>query len=89
MQLTDKITLNNNISVLNVEILHTSNGIAPFTRVEPVNKQHLDMHHEHVMDESSMMESEAITILKDMKIITSPENVNPTCCLYIFIFQTI
>jgi hypothetical protein len=86
VQLADEITLNNNTSVSNVEILHTSNGIAPSTHVEPVSKQHLDMHHEHVMDESSMMESGAITIWKDMKTITSPENVNPTCCLYIFIF---
>jgi hypothetical protein len=62
MQLTDEITLNNNISVLNVEILHTSNGIAPFTHVKPVNKQHRDTHQEHAMDASMMMGLKAITI---------------------------
>jgi hypothetical protein len=76
MQLTDKITLDNNISVLNVEILHTSNGIAPSTHVEPVSKQHLDTHHEHVMDESSMMESGDIMMLKVLKMEILPENVN-------------
>jgi hypothetical protein len=54
--------LDNNISVSNVVILHTSNEIAPFTHVKPVNKQHWDMHHEHVMDASMMMGFEAITI---------------------------
>jgi hypothetical protein len=58
----DEITLDNNISVSNVVILHTSNGIAPFTCVEPVNKQHWDMHHEHAMDASMMMGFEAIMI---------------------------
>jgi hypothetical protein len=68
--------LDNNTSVSNVAVLHTSNWIAPSTHVEPVSKRHLDMHHKHVMDESLMMESGAITILKDMTIITSPENAN-------------
>jgi hypothetical protein len=62
MQLTDKTTLDNNISVSNVEIPRISNEIAPFTCVEPVNEQHLDMHHEHAMNASMTMDFVAILI---------------------------
>jgi hypothetical protein len=48
------------INVLNVVILPILNGTVPFTSVEHVDKQHLDMHHEHVMDGSMMMEFVAI-----------------------------
>jgi hypothetical protein len=57
-----KIMLANNINALNVAILLILNGIAPFTHVEPVSKQHQDMRHEHVMDVFLMMGFEAITM---------------------------
>jgi hypothetical protein len=50
-----------NINVLNVAILPILNGTVPFTSVKHVDKQHLDMHHEHAMDGSMMMEFMAIT----------------------------
>jgi hypothetical protein len=50
-----------NINVLNVAILPILNGTVPFTSVKHVDKQHLDTHHEHVMDGSMMMEFMAIT----------------------------
>jgi hypothetical protein len=50
-----------NINVLNAVILPIFNGTVPFTSVEHVDKQHLDMHHEHVMDGSMIMEFMAIT----------------------------
>jgi hypothetical protein len=46
----DKIMLDANINVSNAAIPHISNGVVPFTPVRLVTKQHLDMHHEHVMD---------------------------------------
>jgi hypothetical protein len=49
-----------NINVLNAAILPILNGTLPFTNVEHVDKQHLDTHHEHVMDGSMMMEFMAI-----------------------------
>jgi hypothetical protein len=51
----------NSINVLNAAILPILNGTVPFTSVEHVDKQHLDTHHEHVMDRSMMMEFVAIT----------------------------
>jgi hypothetical protein len=65
-QLTDEIMLNASISVSNVAIPHTSNGVVPFTPAELVMKQHQDMHRKHVMDASTMMEF--------MAILTSREN---------------
>jgi hypothetical protein len=56
-----KIMHVDNINVLNVAILPILNGTVPFTSVEHVDKQHLDMHHEHVTDGSMMMEFVAIT----------------------------
>jgi hypothetical protein len=55
-----KTILVNNTNALNVAILLILNGTVPFTSVEPVDKQHLDMHHEHAMDTSMMMEFVAI-----------------------------
>jgi hypothetical protein len=55
-------TLINNTNVLNVAILPILNETVPFTSVEPVDKQHLDTHHEHAMDASMMMEFMAIMI---------------------------
>jgi hypothetical protein len=75
-QLMDETMLDANISVLNARIPHTSNGIAPFRPVEPAIKQHLDMHHEHVMNTSMMMDSEAITKSRDMMMVTSPESTD-------------
>jgi hypothetical protein len=69
-----------------MEILHTSNGIAPSTRVEPVRKQHLDMHHKHVMDESLMMESGAIMISMDTTMVTLLENVD-LHVLFVYIYS--
>jgi hypothetical protein len=61
-QLMDEITLITNINVFNGEIPHISNGVVLFTPVEPATKQHLDMHHEHAMDASMMMDFVAILI---------------------------
>jgi hypothetical protein len=55
VQLMDKTIHDDNINVLNVEILHISNGVVLFTPVEPATKLHRDMHHEHVMDAFMMM----------------------------------
>jgi hypothetical protein len=57
-----EIMHDDNTNVLNAVILPISSGIAPFTNVEHAEKRHLDMHHEHVMDESTMMEFVAILI---------------------------
>jgi hypothetical protein len=62
VQLMDKITLNANINALNVVIPHISNGAVLFTPVKPATKQHLDTHHEHVMEASMMMDLVAISI---------------------------
>jgi hypothetical protein len=61
-QLMDEITLVANINVLNVEIPHISNGVVLSTPVKLATKWHLDMHHEHVMDASMMMDLVAISI---------------------------
>jgi hypothetical protein len=58
----DETTLDANINVLNAETPHISNGVVPFTPVELANKQHLDMHHEHAMNASMMMDFMAISI---------------------------
>jgi hypothetical protein len=57
-----EIMHDDNTNVLNAAILPISNGIAPFTSVEHAEKRHLDTHHEHVMDVSTMMEFVAILI---------------------------
>jgi hypothetical protein len=61
-QLMDKIMLDTSINVSNAVIPHISNGVVPFTPVGLVMKQHLDMHHKHVMDISMMMGFVAILI---------------------------
>jgi hypothetical protein len=58
----DEIMLDTSINVSNVAIPHILNGVVPFTLVELVMKQHLDTHHEHVMDEFMMMDFVAILI---------------------------
>jgi hypothetical protein len=68
-------TLINNTNVLNVAILPILNGTVPFTNVKHVDRQHLDMHHEHVMDASTMTEFVAITILKENTMEILLENV--------------
>jgi hypothetical protein len=50
-----EIMHDDSINVLNAAILPILNGTVPFTSVEHVDKQHLDMHHKHVMDGSMMM----------------------------------
>jgi hypothetical protein len=65
-----------NINVLSWTILPISNGTVPFTSVEHVDKHHLDTHHEHVMDGSTMMEFVAITTLRENTMETSPESVD-------------
>jgi hypothetical protein len=65
-----------NINALNAAILPISNETVPFTNVEHVEKQHLDMHHDLVMDISMMMESMDIMTLMAMRMETSPENVD-------------
>jgi hypothetical protein len=68
--------LDASINVLNVVIPHISNGIAPFTPAELVMKQHQDMHHEHVMDRSTMMGFVVITTLRENTMETLPESVD-------------
>jgi hypothetical protein len=58
----DEIMLDVSINVSNAAIPLISNGVVPFTPVGLVMKQHLDMHHEHVMDVSMMMGFVAILI---------------------------
>jgi hypothetical protein len=58
----DEIMLDTSINVSNAAVPHISNGIVSFTPVGLVMKQHLDMHHEHVMDVSMMMGIVAILI---------------------------
>jgi hypothetical protein len=70
-----EIMHDDNTNVLNVVILPISNGIAPFTSVEHVEKRHRDRHHELVVDASMMMASAAITILMDTKMEILTENV--------------
>jgi hypothetical protein len=57
----DEIMHDNNINVLNVVTPPILNGTVHCVNVEHVDKQHLDMHHEHVKDNSMMMGSVAIT----------------------------
>jgi hypothetical protein len=71
-----EIMHDDNTNALNVAILPISNGIAPFTSVEHVEKQHQDTHHELVMDASMMMVSAAITTLMDTKMEILLENVD-------------
>jgi hypothetical protein len=80
-----KTTLVDHTNVLNVVILPILNGTVPFTSVKPVDKQHLDMHHEHAMDASMMMEFVAIMISKENTMEILPENVS---LHLLFVFQT-
>jgi hypothetical protein len=68
-------TLVDNTNVLNVVILPILNGTVPYTNVEHVDRQHLDTHHEHVMDASTMTEFVAIMILKENTMEILLENV--------------
>jgi hypothetical protein len=86
-QLMDKIILDANINVLNVAIPHISNGAVPSTPAKLVTKQHLDMHHEHVMDTSTMMGFVAILILKERIMETSWENVEKHVTGSYFLFS--
>jgi hypothetical protein len=56
-----KIMHVDNINALNAATLPILNGTAPFTNVKHMDKQHLDTRHEHVRDDSMMMEFVAIT----------------------------
>jgi hypothetical protein len=80
-----EIMHDNNTNALNAVILPISNGIAPFTNVEHVEKRHQDMHHELVVDASMMMESVAITTSMVMKMGILPENAN-LHCLFVSIY---
>jgi hypothetical protein len=75
-QLTDKIMLDVSISVLNVVIPHTSNGVAPFTPAELVMKQHQDTPREHVMNASTMMEFVVILTSRENMMEILQESVN-------------
>jgi hypothetical protein len=75
-QPTDEIMLDANINVSNVAIPHTSNGVVPFTPAELVMKQHLDTHHEHVMDASMMMEFMVILTLRENTMEILQESVD-------------
>jgi hypothetical protein len=65
-----------NTNVSNVAILPNLNGTVLFTNVEPVIKQHPDMHQRPVKDVFSTTESMDIMILRDMTITTSLESVD-------------
>jgi hypothetical protein len=65
-----------NISVSNVVIPHTSNGIAPFTHAELVMKQHQDTPREHVMDASTMMGFVVILTSRENMMEILQENVD-------------
>jgi hypothetical protein len=58
----DEIMLDTNINVLNAMTPLIPNGVALSTPVKCATKQHLDMHHKHVMDIFMMMDFEAILI---------------------------
>jgi hypothetical protein len=81
-----EIMHDDNTNALNVAILPISNGIAPFTSVEHVEKWHQDTHHELVVDASMMMVSAAITTLMDtkMKILTENAKSPLLVCIYLF-----
>jgi hypothetical protein len=83
----DEIMLDANINVSNAVIPCISNGVVPFTPVGLVTKQHLDMHHEHVMDASMMMGFVAILILKESAMETSWENVEKHVTGSCFLFK--
>jgi hypothetical protein len=68
-----------NTNVLNVAILPISNGIAPFTSVEHVEKRHRDTHHELIVDAFMMMVSAAIMISMDTKMEILTKNANLHC----------
>jgi hypothetical protein len=80
-----EIMHDDNTNALNVAILPISNGIAPFTSVEHVEKRHQDTHHELVVDASMMMVSAAITISMDTKMEILMENAN-LHCLFVSIY---
>jgi hypothetical protein len=83
-----KTTLVNNTNVSNAAILPILNGTVPFTSVEPVDKQHLDMHQKPVKEVFSMTESADIMKSRDMMITTSPESVDVHVLFtYVYLFN--
>jgi mRNA-degrading endonuclease toxin of MazEF toxin-antitoxin module len=56
-----EITHDDNINVLNAATPPILNGTVHCTNVEHVDKQHMDMRHEHVKDDSMTMGFVAIT----------------------------
>jgi hypothetical protein len=88
-QLTDETMLDASINVLNVAIPHTLNGVAPFTPVELVMKQHQDMHREHVMDASTTMEFVVILTLRENTMEILQESVDEHVLLCMFAFPVI
>jgi hypothetical protein len=81
-----KIMLAEIINALSAAILPISIGIVLFTDVEHADKQHLDTHHEHVMDTFLMTEFMAIMMLKGSMMEILPENVRSSIivCTYLF-----
>jgi hypothetical protein len=84
-QFMDKTMLNTNISVLNAETPLISNGIVPFTNVEPVIKWRQDTHLKLVEEECTTMESADITTSKVNSTEILPESVKtpPIVCTYL------
>jgi hypothetical protein len=83
-----EITLIDNTNVLNVTILPILNGTVPSTSVEPVDKQHLDMHPRPVKDVFSMTESVNTMKSRDTKITTSLESVDVHMLFtYVYLFN--
>jgi hypothetical protein len=74
-----------NINVLSAVTLPISNGTVLFTSVEHVDKHHLDTHHEHVMDGSTMMEFVVIMTLRENTMETLPESVDEHM-LFMYVF---
>jgi hypothetical protein len=80
-----EITLVDNTNVLNVVILPILNGIVPSTNVEPVDKQHLDMHQRPVRDVFLMTESADTMISMDTTMVISRESAG-ICVLFTYVY---
>jgi hypothetical protein len=77
-----------NINVLSAAILPILNGTVLFTNVEHVDKHHLDTHHEHVTDGSTMMELMVITTLRENTMEILPESVDKhVLFIYVCLFS--
>jgi hypothetical protein len=81
--------LDDNINVSNAAILPILNGTVLSTHVEPVIKQHLDMHQKPVEDVFLMMGSADIMISKDMRMATLWESVDEHVLFTYVYFSTI